>query len=370
VKQRYLVPQLLADLRHKMVFLAGPRQVGKTTLALSLPGGADGYRNWDVTADRSRLLAGELPATDLWVLDEVHKYHRWRNWLKGLWDGRRRGQRILVTGSARLDHYRRGGDSLQGRYHLLRLHPLSFAELGMTSQRELDQLVGLGGFPEPFFRGSEREARRWSREYRTRLVRDEVVDLERIDDLGTLELLMQRLPDLVGSPLSINAVREDLQVNHKTLSRWLLVLERFYAIFRVAPFGTPRIRAIKKAQKHYHLDWSVVADPGARFENVVGGHLWKWVHWQQDVEGRDWELRYFRDTDGREVDFVVTDGKKPILLVECKLGDAPLDPSLRYLRGKFPTADAWQVSLHGSRDHVTPEGIRVAPARLLLATLV
>jgi len=369
VEARYLVPQVLADLKHKMVFVAGPRQVGKTTLGVSLPGGADGYRNWDVAAHRSELLAGELPATGLWVLDEIHKYHRWRNWLKGLWDGRRAGQRILVTGSARLDYYRRGGDSLQGRYHLLRLHPLSYAELGMSTQAELEGLVALGGFPEPFFRGSEREARRWSREYRTRLVRDEIVDLERVDDLGSLELLMQRLPDLVGSLLSVNGLREDLWTSHKTVSRWLDILERVYAIFRVSPLGTPKIRAIKKAQKHYHLDWSVVANPAARFENVVGSHLLKWVHWQQDVEGRDYELRYFRDVDGREVDFVIVDGKTPRLLVECKLGDDALDKSLRYLIHKFPRADAWQVSLTGTRDFVSPEGVRVAPAGKLLATL-
>ncbi|MFY9342308.1 MAG: AAA family ATPase [Planctomycetota bacterium] len=367
---RYLTPQVRADLQHKMVFVAGPRQVGKTTLAMSLPGAADGYRNWDATDHRSALLAGDLPTSELWVLDEIHKYHRWRNWLKGLWDTRRKGQRILVTGSARLDLYRRGGDSLQGRYHLLRLHPLSYAELGMTTPAELAQLAKLGGFPEPFFRGSEREARRWSREYRSRLVRDEVVDLERVDDLGSLELLMHRLPDLVGSLLSINALREDLQVAHKTLTRWLGILERFYAIFRVAPLGAPRIRAIKKSSKHYHLDWSVVPNPAARFENVVGAHLLKWVHWQEDVEGRDLELRYFRDTDGREVDFVVVEGRKPVLLVECKLGDGDVDPNLRYLRAKFPAADAWQVSLEGTRDSVTPEGIRVAPAGKLLATLV
>lgn len=370
VNARYLTQQVETDLKRKMVLVAGPRQVGKTTLARSLSGASDGYRNWDVAAHRAQLLAGELPNADLWVFDEIHKYRRWRNWLKGLWDDRRPGQRLLVTGSARLDFYRRGGDSLQGRYHLLRLHPLSVAELGLAKRAELVELATLGGFPEPFFGGSEREARRWSREYRTRLVREEVVDLERIDDLGHLELLMSRLPDLVGSPLSINGVREDLQVAHKTLSRWLDVLERFYAIFRVQPFGTPRIRAIKKAAKHYHWDWSLVANEAARFENLVGSHLLKWVHWQQDVEGRDYELRYFRDVDGREVDFVVVDGRKPALLVECKLGDDALDKSLRYLNEKFPNAPAWQVSQNGSKDFVTPEGIRVAPALELLKTLV
>ena len=369
MEHRALAPIVEQDLEHKMVFVAGPRQVGKTTMARALAGVDDGYRNWDIREHRKQLLGQEMPTSLLWVLDEVHKYHRWRNWLKGLWDGRREGQRILVTGSARLDHYRRGGDSLQGRYHLLRLHPLSFAELRMTNQDELQQLVQLGGFPEPFLGGSEREARRWSREYRTRLVRDEVVDLEQIQDLASLELLIARLPDLVGSLLSINGLREDLQVAHKTMVRWLEVLERVYAIFRLSPIGTAKIRAIKKAQKHYHWDWSVVGNEVARFENVIASHLLKWVHWQQDVEGRDYELRYFRDTDGREVDFVVVDGQKPILLVEAKLGDDGVDKSLRYLRGKFPEAAAWQVSLNGSKDYVSGDGVRVAPAGQLLATL-
>lgn len=367
---RYLVPTVEADLQKKMVFVAGPRQVGKTTLALSLSGAADGYLNWDVAEHRARILARELPTGLLWVFDEVHKFRGWRNWLKGLWDGRRKGQHILVTGSARLDFYRYSGDSLRGRYHLLRLHPLSCAELGMKKSGELRQLVTLGGFPEPFFSGSETEARRWSREYRGLLMREEVRALERVNDVEQFELLAMRLAELVASPLSVNALREDLQVSHKTVSSWLAMLERLYAIFRIAPFGTPKVRAIKKAQKHYHWDWSVVANPGARFENCIASHLLKWVHWQQDTQGRDYELRYFRDTDGREVDFVVVDGRKPILFVECKLGDDALDKSLRYLSARFPGVDAWQVSLEGKKDHVTPEGIRVAPAIELLRTLV
>jgi predicted AAA+ superfamily ATPase len=370
VSTRSLARVVAEDLRRKMVFVAGPRQVGKTTLARGLPDLGDGYRNWDIPEHRSQLLAGEMPGSLLWALDEVHKFRRWRNWLKGLWDGRRPAQQILVTGSARLDQFRRGGDSLQGRYHLLRLHPLSCAELGMTSQDELLLLDRLGGFPEPFLSGSERHARRWSREYRTRLLREEVVDQEQISDLGAMELLMGRLPELVGSLLSVNALREDLQVAHRTLARWLDVLDRFYAIFRLAPFGSPRIRAIKKAQKHYHWDWSVVPEAPARFENMIASHLLKWVHWQQDVEGHDYELRYFRDTDGREVDFVVVDRRRPILLVECKLGDDAADKSLRYLHEKFPAAPAWQVSLHGKKDYVTTEGIRVAPALTLLSALV
>ena len=367
---RYLVPQVRADLRRKMVFIAGPRQVGKTTLARSLKGANAGYLNWDTAEHRERFLRRELPASKLWVFDEIHKYRQWRNYLKGIYDHRRKGQQILVTGSGRLDLYRFGGDSLQGRYHMLRLHPLSAAELKLRSASELKDLLEFGGFPEPYLSASAQESRRWSREYRTRLVREDVATLERVQDLGQIELLILRLPELVGSPLSVNALREDLQISHKTASAWLAVLERLYAIFRIAPLGSPRIRAVKKEQKHYHLDWSLVPDPAARFENLVGCHLLKWVHFRQDTEGRDLELRYFRDTDGREVDFVVIEGRTPKLFVECKWSDAEPDRGLRYLKAKFPGTDAWQLSAIGTKDFVSGEGIRVAPAMAFLKDLV
>ena len=368
-RTRYLEAQVRRDLRRKMVFLAGPRQVGKTTLAKRLLGRKAGYLNWDVAEHREAILRGEFPVSDLWVFDELHKYRAWRSLLKGLYDGRRASQRILVTGSARLDYYRHGGDSLQGRYHLLRLHPLSAGELGLRTADELLDLLTLGGFPEPFFGGREQEARRWSREYRNLLVREEITSLERVSDLGRLEHLMIRLPDLVGSPLSLNALREDLQVSHATVANWIEILERLYAVFRVAPFGAPLIRAVKKEQKHYHLDWTLVPEGPQRFENLVGAHLLKWVHFLQDTEGRDVELRYFRDVDGREVDFVVVEGRRPTHLIECKWADAPIDRSLRYLKLRFAAAEAWQVAAVGTKDFVSPEGIRACPALQLLGRL-
>lgn len=367
---RYLEPQVRADLARKMVFIAGPRQVGKTTLARHFLNDEAGYLNWDIPEHRSHLLRGEMPPTSPWVLDEIHKYKNWRGLLKGLFDGRRPEQQILVTGSARLDLYLYGGDSLQGRHHLLRLHPLSVAELRIDSASGLHELLNLGGFPEPFFSGSEIEARRWSRQYRQLLVREEVTGLERVHDLGNMEMLMLRLPDMVSSPLSINALREDLQVSHKTVANWLDIFERLYALFRLAPLGGPTIRAVKKEQKHYHFDWSIVPGPGPRFENFVACHLLKWTHFLQDTEGRDIELRYFRDTDGREVDFVVSEPGRPHLCIECKWGDSDIDRGLRYLKGRFPQCQAWQVHAEGSKDYVSKEGIRVAPVLELLKTLV
>ena len=367
---RYLTNQVLADLDRKMVFVAGPRQVGKTTLALGLPGAEAGYLNWDIDAHRTRILRSELPPGALWIFDEIHKYRRWRNYLKGLYDGRPADQRILVTGSGRLDLYRFGGDSLQGRYHLLRLHPFSAAELGLDRPAMLRNLLRLGGFPEPWLSASETESRRWSREYSTRLVQEEVATLESIRDLGQLQLMMLSLPERVGSTLSINALREDLNVSHKTAGAWLEVLERLYAIFRLAPFGSPQLRALRKDRKHYHFEWTAVPSRGPRFENLVACHLLKWVHFRQDTEGLDYELRYFRDRDGREVDFVVTNRGAPVLLVECKWSDADLGRGLKYLKSRFPDAEAWQISAAGTKDYASPQGIRAAPALKLLSTLV
>ena len=366
---RYLQPSVEDDLARKMVFLGGPRQVGKTSLGKQLVPDANAYLNWDVAAHRALILRQQLPATDAWFFDEIHKYRLWRGYLKGLFDLHGNSKRILVTGSARLDYYRFGGDSLQGRYHYLRLHPFSVAELGIKTRDDFEQLLRLGGFPEPFFSGSERQTRRWARDYRDRLMREEVTSLERIDNLGQLELLVMRLPELVGSPLSLNALREDLSLSHRTVGNWIDVLERLYAIFRISPFGAPRIRAVKKMQKHYHFDWSIVQDEGARFENLVASHLQKWVHWQQDVEGRDAELRYFRDTDGREVDFVVMVGGQPVSFIECKLADGDIGSGMRYLKQRFPKVDAWQVAIRTTRDYLTREGVRVAPVLRLLEGL-
>lgn len=367
---RYLQAQVVADLDRKMVFLGGPRQVGKTTLARTLVGSADGYLNYDVPADRERILRGEFPVAPLLALDEVHKYRGWRAMVKGLYDGRMEGQRLLVTGSARLDFYRHGGDSLQGRYHYLRLHPLSVAELGGGTQEEFESLLKLGGFPEPFFSGSEVEARRWSREYRSRLLQEEVRDLERVSDLGRLELLMLRLPELVGSPLSLNALSEDLEVSHRAVSHWVEILERLYAVFRIPPLGTDTIRAVKKAQKHYHLDWSLVLDPGARFENLVACHLLKWVHHQQDTQGRDLELRYVRDVDGREVDFALVEHGRVLELMECKRSAPEVPSALRQIKAKFPEATATLVVAEEVVPSRTLDGIEIRSAWEFLRRLV
>ena len=368
--RRYVSEQIERDLARKMVFVAGPRQAGKTTMAKALLTTDSGYLNWDVPEDREAILRRELPEAPLLIFDEIHKYRSWRNYLKGLFDKEGLDRKILVLGSARLDAYRFGGDSLQGRYHFLRLHPFSVAELRLETDEDLVTLLRLSGFPEPFLMGSETEARRWSREYRNRLIREDITALEMVTNLGDLELLALRLPELVGAPLSINALREDLRVSHQTVSNWIAILERLYALVRLSPFGSPRIRAVKKAQKHYHYDWSLVPDMPRRFENLVAMHLLKYVHFKQDTEGLDWELRYFRDVDGREVDFVITDRRKPVLLLEVKWADERISRGLKYLKQRFPEARAVQIAATGRKDYRSPDGIRVRPALGFLKELV
>jgi len=374
---RYLERPIKEDLRKKMVFISGPRQSGKTTLAKEI---ADTeihndskkfYMTWDSAEDREKIIREQFPTgSGIIILDEIHKYSRWRQVVKGLFDKRKDELKIIVTGSGRLDYYRRGGDSLQGRYNFYRLYPFTLSEVKELSENPLLRLLQMGGFPEPFLSDSEREARRWGRQYRTRIIYDDLSSLENVKDIGLLELLSSRLPELTGSPLSINAIREDLQVSHKTAARWLDILENLYMIFRIYPFGSPKIRAVKKEAKHYHFDWTLIEDEGIRFENLVAVHLLKWVHFQEDYEGLETELRFFRNREGKEVDFVITKSGIPIMFIECKLRNRKLNTTLRYLKKYFPDVKTVQVSLYGDDDIITKDGIRLVSASKFLMEFI
>jgi uncharacterized protein len=355
VFSRCLAPEVSRALESKMAFVGGPRQVGKTTLALSLltpPGNPKhpAYLNWDDPKVPPRLRRGELPANEpLVVLDEIHKYARWRNLVKGLYDSEKAFRQFLITGSARLDHYRRGGDSLAGRYRYFRLHPFSWPELvretGASGTRQVEQLLDFGGFPEPLFTGSERMLRMWQRDRMSRVIRDDLRDLERVREISLIEQLADLLPERVGSPLSIGSLREDLQVDFKTVDRWISIMEALYVCFRIPPFGAKRIRAIRKSQKLYLWDWSMVPDPGPRFENLMASQLLKYCHWLEDTEGHRMELRFIRDTDKREVDFVVIRNRKPLFAVECKAGERAVSPHARYFAERTAIPAFYQVHL-------------------------
>ena len=347
----------------KMAFVGGPRQVGKTTFGLDMLGPRaterhPAYFNWDDPRAATRLRKLELPAGEpLLFLDEVHKYARWRRLVKGIYDTEKSTRKILVTGSARLDYYRKGGDSLANRYRYFRLHPLSLREIGTGGGKaDLEALLRFGGFPEPLLRQDEAEHRIWQRDRLSRVIREDLRDLEQVREISLIEHLVDLLPARVDSPLSIANLAGDLEVDYKTVKRWLEILDAMYVCFRIAPFGAPRIRAVKKEQKLYLWDWSAVEDSGPRFENLVAGQLLKYCHWIEDTEGYPMELRYLRDTDKREVDFVVVKKRKPLFAVECKLSDRGPDPSLAYFAERVGIPRFYQVHLgtaHFERGRVT-----------------
>ena len=347
--KRYLQEFIRKDLEEKMVFLGGPRQVGKTTLALSLLENGDeqhpAYLNWDDFQTRRMLLDGALPSDEpLVLLDEVHKYKGWRNLVKGFYDKNKSSRQFLITGSARLDHYRRGGDSLQGRYHYHRLHHLSFHELGEGAGKEgLDTLLRFGGFPEPFLKANTRHWKRWQRERQSRVIHEDLINLEQVKEVSQLNLLADILPARVGAPLSINNLRSDLSVAFETAERWVTILENLYYCFRIEPFGIPRLRAAKKEKKLYMWDWSLCAEEAARFENLVASNLLKFCHRDEDQEGDRMELKFIRDSQRREIDFVVVRNDRPEFAVECKSGDRKLARNIRYFSERTSIPIFYQV---------------------------
>jgi len=347
---RYITPYVLQDLTKKMVFVGGPRQVGKTTLARAILDGdypSGRYFNWDFDEDRQAVLKKRWSKNDsLLVFDELHKFPRWKQWLKGIYDVMGGDHSVLVTGSARLDVYRRGGDSLMGRYHYWRLHPFTLDELpyGMDKETAFNRLMSIGGFPEPFLTGDEREARRWRRERFDRVIREDIRDLEGVRDLQTLRLLLDMLRERVGSPIVISNIARDLQVAHKTIKLWLEVLERMYLIFIVRPYTRSGPRSILKPPKVYFFDnGDVIGDQGARFENLVASSLLKRIHFLEDKEGYRYELCYIRDKDGREVDFAIIRENQLEELIEVKYSHEEVSRPLKYYTEKLKPLRAFQI---------------------------
>lgn len=345
---RYISKEVREDLRKKMVFISGPRQCGKTTLAKDLLKGTDGaYFNWDYDEHRRQILKRSWHASQrLLVFDELHKFPRWKNWLKGVYDVEGENHGILVTGSARLDVYRRGGDSLLGRFHAWRLHPFTLSELPvrMRPDEAFRRLMTVGGFPEPFLDGSERAARRWRNERLQRVLRDDVRDLEPIREIQNLTLLVDALRARVGSPVVVSNLARDLQVAPNTVKHWLEVLERMCLIFVVRPLTRNIARAIQKPPKVYFYDnGDVLGDEGARFENLVATHLLKRIQYREDRDGFRSELNYVRDKEGREVDFAIVEEGRVTELWEAKWSDAEPARALRYYAERLQPRRATQV---------------------------
>ncbi len=372
----------------KMVFLTGPRQVGKTTFAknwLSSERVEDTYFDWDDPAVRSEYNRNPLYFRNIvnaqfkgrpvpMVFDEIHKQKNWRNILKGVYDPNREKVQLLVTGSARLGLYRKSGDSLVGRYFSFQMFPLGLPEAASDFswmleedrplvngeslleharkvnnkhvEEALEKLLTFGGFPEPFLKASARFHQRWIKEYKTLLTREEVRDLSRISDIRGLEHLIDILPSKVGSPLSINSLREDLGYHHSTLVNWINILKELYLVFTIRPWYRNILRSIRKEAKLFFFDWSSLPDQGRRFENLMAVSLIRMAARLTEMGLGVFEVMYIRDKEKREVDFVLIKDNKPTALFETKEGDSEISPSGRYF-GKRLGIPFYQI-VHGS----------------------
>ena len=356
---RYLDGRVSADLRHKMVVLTGPRQVGKTTLARQLMAQWEPaqYLNWDVPGDRAVLTRQSwAPASRLLVLDEIHKMPGWKPWLKGVVDaeppadgGSRRA--LLVTGSARMDTFRQAGESLAGRYLALRLHPISVAEwcasTGCTADAALEHLMQRGGFPEPCLAPDGEWADRWRAQYITDLVREDVLEFSRLQEIGAMRVFVDLLRERVGSPLSLASIARDLAVAPGTLRRYLDILQALFIVFTIQPWHHNIARALLQSPKVYFYDNGLVrGNEGLRLENAVAASLHKVADFATDTRGQRAGLHYVRTKDGAEVDFALSLDGQLSHLIECKLSDDRPHRALVGFAERFPQVQAVQLVRH------------------------
>ncbi len=394
--QARLYESLLAQHRaenRQMAFLVGARQVGKTSLCRPL----GVYLDWDNLDDRALILKGpdavaeriglerlgeSLPVVSF---DELHKHSRWKSFLKGFFDTYEKQARILVTGSSQLDVWRKGGDSLMGRYFLYRIHPFSVGEIlhpqvseellappTPISDTDWDALWRHGGFPEPFVRRQDRFTNRWRGLRRQQLLREDVRELARIHELSHLEMLAKLLADRSGGQLVLSNLAQDIQVSVDTVKRWVELLVSLHYGLLVRPWFFSVAKSLRKEPKWFLRDWSEVPDDGPRFESLVACHLLKAVETWTDQGLGNFELRYLRDKEKREVDFLVVRDEKPWFLVEAKVSDTVLSPSLRHFQDQIQAPHAFQVVRDLEFVQADPflrERPTVVPARTLLSML-
>jgi len=367
------VTKIILEKYGKMVFISGPRQSGKTTLSKQILNEMrqGSYFNWDIVNHQKKLIKDpyffekenrDLQRKFLVVFDEIHKYSKWKNYLKGVYDGYAGEFSFVITGSGRLDLFKKGGDSLLGRYFSLPLFPLTIGEiLGVQiewrnfkehlidmqsnpkSRKTYELLFNFSGFPEPFIKSSEKFYNMWFQERKSLLIREDIRNAYAVREISNIEILSNLLPERIGSPLSINSLSEDVGASFDTVKDWLLILEQFYYFFRIKPFSKSISRSIKKEAKAYLYDWVEAQDESSRFENIVALHLFKATKLWRSLGQAYTELFYLRDREKREVDFVLTDRGKPFVLIECKLSDDNISNNLMIFQRKTNAPFAIQV---------------------------
>jgi Predicted ATPase (AAA+ superfamily) len=334
--------QIIKDLAKKIVFLVGPRQVGKTWLAKEIGKQFKKtvYLNYDRLEDREIIKKEQWPEeTELLILDELHKMKDWKNYLKGIFDTKSEGLKILVTGSARLETFRQTGDSLSGRFFVHRLLPFSLAELKNEKEEltKIDRFLARGGFPEPFLAEDAVGADRWRNQYVDGLIRTDVLDFESIHDFKAIKLVFELLRRKVGSPVSYKSIAEDAEISPLTAKKYIEIFEALYIVFRITPYSKNIARSILKEPKLYFYDNGlVIGDEGAKFENFAAISLIKNLSAQNDYSGRNEKLQYLRTKEGKETDFSIADSENRLKeIIEIKLSDSQPDKNLQYFSDKY-----------------------------------
>lgn len=347
--KRNIFDLILNDLQQKMVFITGPRQVGKTYLAQQIMDAFSNpqYLNYDVYEDRV-IIHGHTwnIDADLVIFDEIHKMKNWKAFLKGAYDAKPKSQSLLITGSARMETFRQSGESLAGRYFHHRLLPISVkeAESHLPPAKSIIRLNTVGGFPEPFLDGTEETAARWQNQYYTDLIREDILEFSRIHELKTMRMLLDMLRNRIGSPVSFKALSEDLQIAPNTVKKYMEILESLYIIFLVYPFSKNIARSILKEPKVYLFDSGYVrGDDGIHFENTCAVSLLKHIYHMQDAHGKQVYLHYLRTKDKREIDFAIIENESPTQLIEVKWADANISKPLLYFKKKWEGISAVQL---------------------------
>jgi len=373
--KRYLTKYIKEDLDKKIILLTGPRQTGKTTLSKMLGDDFD-YFNYDNVDDRLGLKEGSWDRSKpLVIFDELHKLKNWKSWLKGIYDKEGIPPSLLVTGSARLDTYKKVGDSLAGRFFQFRLHPLDLKEINTylkpdDPEVELDKLLAFGGFPEPFLNGTSRFYNRWKKSHLDIILKQDLIDIENVQQITQIETLIQLLKHRVGSPVSYSSLAQDLQCSDKTVKRWLTILENMYVLFKVPPFHKNIARAIQKAPKFYFYDTGqVLGEKGVKLENAVACAIQKELHFLEDCLGEEGDLYYVKNKDGKEIDFCISKNNTPSLLVEVKWNDNSLSPNFEIFKKFFPEIKMVQISKKLNREKTFPNGAEVRLASRWLSKL-
>jgi len=372
---RIQTQKITQDLTRKMVFLTGSRQVGKTSLALSLTKKIQPslYLNYDNFEHRAQIQQMNwLPSVKFLVLDELHKMPDWKNYLKGLYDTKLEHLQILVTGSARLETFRQTGDSLAGRFFRHRLNPFSLVELqaaGELNEDSVEQLITRGGFPEPFLAQSMADANRWRLQYIDGLIRTDILDFEQIHDFKTIQLLLELLRTRIGSPLSYASLARDLACAPNTVKRYIEIFEALMIVFKVTPYHKNIGRSLLKESKVYFFDNGMVkGDDGVKFENFVAISLLKHLQAVEDYQGIRTKLSYIRTKDKKEIDFALVVDNEIESVIEVKLSDTKLSSSLLYFQKKYQFPKAIQL-VKNIRNERLESSIEVRNATAFLSTL-